>query len=75
MKKQLLKNIISKPIKVTGWITDGAPSAYGLLLENKSIVPLKKIEWQSLFKAWALLHRPSMQYDTFSGQIEFTKPS
>ena len=74
MQKQL-RNIISKPLKVTGWITDGAPSAYGLLLENKSIVPLKRVEWTSLFKAWALMHQPTMQYDTMSGHIEFRKPN
>lgn len=70
MQKQF-ENVISKPAKVTGWITDGSPSSYGLLLENKTIVPLKRIEWTSLFKAWALQQQPPMLYDTLSGHIEF----
>ena len=62
---------ISQGKKVAGWIVDGTPSQFGLQLQNRKVIPLKKFEWNFFHRLWLKLKQPEMFYHETDKSIEF----
>ena len=68
---QSSKKNISQGIKVANWITSGFPAKYGVQLLNNRIIPLKKMEWNFLYRIWNRLRQPDTFYYENDNTIEF----
>jgi len=73
LKRTRQMDKISQGLKVTGWIINGKPSQYGIEVNNKKIIPMKKFEWKFLHRLWMKLSEPLMYYHESDSSVEFSK--
>jgi len=57
-------------IKVSGWITDGAPAKYGVQLATDEVLPLKEKEFTYLHNLWLKLFKPTIWFNKQLKQIQ-----
>ena len=57
-------------IKVSGWITNGAPAKYGVVLATDEVLPLKEKEFTYLHNLWLKLYKPSIWFNKQINKIQ-----